>query len=103
MGSLLIVPDKSEYQVGEKAKILIQSNHDGKSEGVALVSLRKVIQQIPITIDPEIGCTEIEIDISEDSVPNFNVTVQVTASQSRVDHVGTVLDHLPKQPALCLW
>nr|CAG4709005.1 unnamed protein product [Naegleria fowleri] len=97
--SLLIVPDKSEYQVGEKAKLLIQSNHDGKSEGIALVSLYKVIKQIPVTIDPEIGCTEIEIDITEDFVPNFNVTVEVSSSQSRVDGVGTILDHLPKQPA----
>ncbi|EFC37630.1 ras GTPase domain-containing protein [Naegleria gruberi] len=95
---LTLLTDKKEYQVGEKAKILIQSPFDSKAEGVLFTQLHGIHRQYPIQIDADLGYTEFELGITLDHIPNVKVSVELSGSESRVDATGTVLD-LPKQPA----
>ncbi|EFC37264.1 predicted protein [Naegleria gruberi] len=96
---LTLLPDKTEYQIGEKAKILIQSPFETRCEGVLFTRLHGIHSQHPIQIDGEPGYIEFELDITSDHIPNIFVSAEVTGCESRVDAIGNVLEDLPKQPA----
>lgn len=97
--SLLLIPDKNEYHVGDKATILIQSQLDGYLYGLLTMSMDGIFEKpIPVEIDPSIGCTEFSFIITKDHIPNVRISVEMSGSESRVDHVGNILNHEPKQP-----
>ncbi|KAG2391927.1 hypothetical protein C9374_013412 [Naegleria lovaniensis] len=97
---LLLIPDKNEYSVGDKATILIQSQLDGHLYGVLSMCMDGIFEKpIPIEIDPSNGCTEFSFIITKHHIPNVKIMVEMSGSESRVDHVGNVLNNEPKQPA----
>ncbi|KAL9643115.1 hypothetical protein ABK040_003915 [Willaertia magna] len=94
-----LIADKPYYEVGDVAKISIQSPFNGKSEGIIHFSLQGLIHKDYITIDPEKGFNEYSFPITKEHIPNLTVNVSLVGSEVRVDDLGKELEGIPNQPA----
>ncbi|KAG2394211.1 hypothetical protein C9374_003975 [Naegleria lovaniensis] len=97
--NVLMVPDKTEYQVNEEAKIIIQSPFDSVATGLVTLCLNSVTETYPITIDPNVGSLEFIVPIKKEYIPNVKVTVSLQGSESRTDSLGNVITSIPNLPA----
>ncbi|KAL9653554.1 hypothetical protein ABK040_000474 [Willaertia magna] len=97
--SVTLISDKPYYEVGDVAKITVQSPFNGKSEGIIYFSLRGLIHKDYITIDPEKGFTEYSFPITKQHIPNLIANVTLVGSEKRVDDLGKELNDIPNQPA----
>ncbi|KAF0982319.1 hypothetical protein FDP41_011249 [Naegleria fowleri] len=97
--NVLMVPDKTEYEVGDEAKIIIQSPFDSVTTGLVTLRLNSVTETYPITIDPNIGSLEFTIPIKKEYVPNVMASVSLQGSELRVDSLGNICTSSPNQPA----
>eukprot|EP01080_Neovahlkampfia_damariscottae_P007936 gene7936-12405_t len=94
---LIVIADKSEYQLGETANIFIQSEYDERAEGLlTVVCTGNLIQQ---RFDMENGSCILKVPISKEMIPMSTVAVDLVASNYRVDNFLKIDKDAPKKPA----
>ncbi len=93
--ALTIVPDQERYEVGTTASLLVQAPFEG--EGIAVISHGGISDTVRFTSTD--GSAVVEIPITEDSVPNVDVTMELVGAAGRLADDGTELVDAPKRPA----
>ncbi|KMQ49827.1 Uncharacterized protein CHISP_3238 [Chitinispirillum alkaliphilum] len=92
-----IIPDKDIYQSGDTAKLLIQSPFT-PAEGFLLLSRYGKILTKRFSLTE--STKEINVEISDDYVPNFHAQVHLTGTRYRTGADGLPDSLLPMQPSL---
>ena len=96
METVVLVPDKEDYQPGDTAKVLVQAPFT-PAEGLLTVSRSGILYTERFTLDN--GTATLEIPIEESYLPNVHVQVDVTGSAPRLDDKGKPVEGAPPRPA----
>lgn len=94
---VIIIPDREKYQVGESAKLLIQSPF-GKASGVMFVTRGGIINTENFNIG-ESGSTSLSIPILDKHLPNLDVQIELNGANYRLSDEGKPLKNTPPRPA----
>lgn len=81
--NLTVIPDKRNYQPGERAEILIQAPFN-EAHGLAFVTRFGIDSVIPIEFDTE-GSSVLKLDITEDDIPGFGLRIEAAGVTKRSD------------------
>ncbi len=96
MEEATLIPDRSEYQPGDTAKILVQAPF-APAEGLLTVRRLGLVSAERFSMDaPSIT---LEVPISEDDIPNVTVQVDLVGAAARLDAAGEPDESLPRRPA----
>lgn len=94
--TLTVVPDQVEYAPGDTAELLVQAPF-ASGEGLLTVSRNGVRDTIRFTI--EAGSAIVQVPITEASVPQLSLNLEVVGSTVRTADDGTALPESPLRPA----
>lgn len=91
-----LIPEKEQYQAGERAKLLIQAPF---SDAEALITVRRngVISKERLKIEGSSRAWEYEL--TEDHYPQIDVQVDLVGSAPRGDEREEIDSNMPAQPA----
>lgn len=91
-----LIPDKERYQPGDTAQILVQSPFS-PAEGLLTVNRSGIVSTQRFQIAD--GTATLSIPITEGSLPNLHVQVDVNGAAPRLDDDGNPLASVPARPA----
>ncbi len=94
--SILLAPDKQDYQPGDVARILVQAPFDA-DEGLLTVSRGGIVESRTFALDG--NAATLEIPIEERYIPNVSIQVNVNGSAPRLDDKGQPLASGAMRPA----
>jgi alpha-2-macroglobulin len=95
--SITCISDKTIYNVGETANILVQSPYpDEESEGMYEISTDSVCSVNRFKIKNDFT---ISIPIKKEFIPNINIYIYIVGKEKRIDDNGNILTNIPKRPA----
>lgn len=94
--TIVLVPDKENYQPGDTAKILVQTPF-APAEGLMTVSRSGILYTE--RFDAQDGAATLEIPIEEAYLPNLNVQVDAVGAAPRLDDKGNPVEGAPPRPA----
>ncbi|MFW2333044.1 alpha-2-macroglobulin family protein [Ilumatobacter sp.] len=95
-GSVTIVPDRDEYEVGDTAELLVQAPFS-PAHGIVTVMHGGIVSTE--AFEAEDGSAVVEIPIEAEWVPNVDVQVDMAGSDERTDDDGNPQPDLPPRPA----
>ncbi len=94
--SVLIVPDKQEYEPGDTAEILVSAPFSPATG--QLIVQRGGVQSVEVFDAPD-GSAVLSIPIADDDIPNLSLMVEMVGSVERTADDGTALPDAPRRPA----
>ena len=93
--ALTVVPDRESYDVGDTAKILVQSPIAGN--GIVTVSHRSLNRSQQFEVAD--GSAVVEIPIGDADLPNLDLSFEVVGTATRTAGDGTPIPSAPPRPA----
>lgn len=93
---LTVVPDKAEYQPGDAAQIFVQSPF---ADGTGMLTLTRGGIVSTTRFDVADGSAIVPVPITEQEIPNVDVSIEVVGSTERTADDGTALPNTPPRPA----
>ncbi|MGM0556296.1 MAG: alpha-2-macroglobulin family protein [Myxococcota bacterium] len=97
MQKLRMIPDSEDYATGETAELLVQSPIEN-GQGLLTIEQGGLTRTERFAVKD--GSATIEVDISEDDIPNINIFAEVAGSAPRVDNHGEPVEDAPSRPAI---
>jgi hypothetical protein len=97
MQELRMIPDSESYQAGATAELLVQSPIES-GEGLLTVEQGDLTRTKRFEVEE--GSATIQVDISENDIPNVNVFAEVVGNAPRVDNHGEPVEDAPSRPAI---
>jgi uncharacterized protein YfaS (alpha-2-macroglobulin family) len=94
--TILLAPDKPDYQPGDLARILVQAPFDA-DEGLLTISRGGIVESRAFALDG--NAATLEIPIEERYIPNVSIQVNVNGTAPRLDDKGQPLADGVLRPA----
>ncbi|MDP2290459.1 MAG: alpha-2-macroglobulin family protein, partial [Actinomycetota bacterium] len=94
--TLTVVPDQQEYAPGDTAELLVQAPF-AAGEGLLTISRNGLRDTVRFSIVD--GSAVVEVPITEASVPQLSLNLEVVGSTTRTADDGTPLPDAPQRPA----
>ncbi len=96
METVVIIPDKEEYQPGDVAELLVQAPWPN-AEGIFTVARMGIVRSERFTME---GTSHtFSVPVEESYVPGFSVQVNLNGAAPRLDDAGKVLVDAEPRPA----
>ncbi|MDO9174672.1 MAG: alpha-2-macroglobulin family protein, partial [Actinomycetota bacterium] len=94
--TLTVVPDQQEYAPGDTAELLVQAPF-AAGEGLLTISRNGLRDTVRFAVVD--GSAVVEVPITEASVPQLSLNLEVVGSTTRTADDGTSLPDAPQRPA----
>ena len=94
--TLTVVPDKAEYAPGDTAELLVQAPF-ATGEGLVTISRNGIRDVVRFTLAD--GSAVVQVPITEASVPQLSLTLEVVGATPRTADDGTPLPDTAPRPA----
>ncbi|MBA2321616.1 MAG: hypothetical protein H0V89_10720, partial [Deltaproteobacteria bacterium] len=94
--TVVLIPEKQEYQPGETASFLVQAPF-APAEGTLTIARSGIVRQQRFRMDA--ATTTLEVPVLEEHIPGFTVQIDLVGQQTRTDDHGKKRDDLARRTA----